>query len=108
MLDREALTARKERAVERLDAMLAYLSPETRCRESALLAYFGERDHAACGNCDRCRDRAHLATRSEPATRDTGGIGAALEGSRAAAIERLRWEVDEGNMASPLEVNDDH
>ena len=37
----------------RLDAMLG-LCEITTCRRQALLAYFGEQDHAPCGNCDSC------------------------------------------------------
>ena len=37
----------------KLDAMLG-LCEITTCRRQALLAYFGERDHAPCNNCDTC------------------------------------------------------
>jgi len=37
----------------KLDAMLG-LCEITSCRRQALLAYFGESDHPACGNCDTC------------------------------------------------------
>lgn len=38
---------------QRLEAMLG-LCEVTSCRRQALLGYFGEQDHAACGNCDTC------------------------------------------------------
>ena len=38
---------------QRLNALLA-LCEAPRCRRQTLLAYFGERDTAPCGNCDLC------------------------------------------------------
>lgn len=38
---------------QKLEAMLG-LCEITSCRRQALLAYFGENEHAACGNCDTC------------------------------------------------------
>ena len=40
---------------QRLNALLA-LCEAPRCRRQTLLAYFGERDTAPCGNCDLCVD----------------------------------------------------
>lgn len=40
---------------QRLNALLA-LCEAPRCRRQTLLAYFGERDTAPCGNCDLCID----------------------------------------------------
>ncbi|MEO8066618.1 MAG: RecQ family ATP-dependent DNA helicase [Flavobacteriales bacterium] len=57
MLDHDALTARKVRATERIEAMIAFASPEVTCRESQVLKYFGERATAECGRCDRCMAR---------------------------------------------------
>ncbi len=44
-----------QRRIERhkLNALLGYCET-TRCRRQVLLGYFGERDHAPCGNCDTC------------------------------------------------------
>ncbi|WP_300542432.1 DNA helicase RecQ [Maricaulis sp.] len=49
----------KRREHKRLDALLAYCEA-TRCRRLALLAYFGEPDGRACGNCDTCLDPPEL------------------------------------------------
>lgn len=47
----------RERMKERVEAVLDYTSPHVRCREAALLTYFGEPDHEDCGHCDACIDR---------------------------------------------------
>jgi ATP-dependent DNA helicase RecQ len=45
--------ARKEADHRRLNALLG-LAEATRCRRQVLLAYFGETETGACGNCDLC------------------------------------------------------
>lgn len=54
MLDPEALADRQARAMERVEAMIAYLGKNVPCRERALLSYFGEYVAEPCGRCDRC------------------------------------------------------
>jgi ATP-dependent DNA helicase RecQ len=46
-----------QRRIERqkLNALLGYCETAT-CRRQVLLAYFGEKDHPPCGNCDACLD----------------------------------------------------
>jgi len=41
----------------RLDATLQYVSNETKCRSTQLLAYFGEKQQTRCGKCDVCLER---------------------------------------------------
>ncbi len=41
----------------RVEAVLDYTGDDVRCRESALLAYFGEEGHPDCGHCDACIER---------------------------------------------------
>ncbi|MBV8767023.1 MAG: DNA helicase RecQ [Hyphomicrobiales bacterium] len=45
----------RQRRIEhhKLNALLGYCETAT-CRRQVLLAYFGERDHQPCGNCDNC------------------------------------------------------
>jgi ATP-dependent DNA helicase RecQ len=45
----------RQRRIERqkLDALLGYCET-SKCRRQVLLGYFGEHDHAPCGNCDNC------------------------------------------------------
>ena len=39
---------------QRIDAMLSYVTDNSRCRSQQLLAYFGETDSQPCGQCDVC------------------------------------------------------
>jgi ATP-dependent DNA helicase RecQ len=45
----------RQRRIERqkLNALLGFCET-ARCRRQVLLGYFGEREHAPCGNCDTC------------------------------------------------------
>jgi ATP-dependent DNA helicase RecQ len=48
---------RQKDAEKRLDAVLAYIENNHRCRSMTLLAYFGESDAKRCGKCDVCIER---------------------------------------------------
>jgi ATP-dependent DNA helicase RecQ len=41
----------------RLEAMIHYVSNNTKCRSIQLLAYFGEKQKVRCGHCDVCIER---------------------------------------------------
>jgi ATP-dependent DNA helicase RecQ len=45
--------AQKRIERHKLNALLGFCET-ARCRRQVLLGYFGERDHAPCGNCDTC------------------------------------------------------
>ena len=63
VLSPEVYECRREQYVDRIEAMLRYMSDDRHCRSRQLLAYFGETDAAACRRCDVCRRRhpSHLA-----------------------------------------------
>ena len=44
----------KQRASDRLEAMIAYVSSGLTCRSQSLLSYFGEENSKRCGKCDAC------------------------------------------------------
>ncbi|MBY4678722.1 DNA helicase RecQ [Marinobacterium arenosum] len=49
----QAAESHKQVERQKLEAMLG-LCEITSCRRQALLSYFGETEHAPCGNCDTC------------------------------------------------------
>ncbi len=51
---------RKNRYLNRVDAVLKYASKDNKCRSQKLLSYFGETDSYRCGQCDVCRRRNEL------------------------------------------------
>jgi len=59
-INRENYEARKERQGVRLDAMIQYITTQSKCRSLQLLEYFGETNKQRCGNCDSCRKRNEL------------------------------------------------
>ncbi|HRY33449.1 MAG TPA: RecQ family ATP-dependent DNA helicase [Bacteroidales bacterium] len=46
-----------DRAVEKYQAVLHYVTSVNRCRSRLLLEYFGEANSSACGRCDVCLQR---------------------------------------------------
>ena len=52
--DSDAPDARRRADHQRLNALLS-LAEAPRCRRQVLLAFFGEREHEPCGNCDLCK-----------------------------------------------------
>ncbi len=57
--DPKIYEVRKERALLRMQAMVDYVTATGTCRSQLLLAYFGEKQSAPCGECDVCR-KAHV------------------------------------------------
>jgi ATP-dependent DNA helicase RecQ len=101
MLDKQALDARKDRARQRMEAMVRFAFRSDECRERLLLRYFDEPTAQDCGRCDACRTRA---------TKVVNGDAASAEATPRTThqIEHLRWLLDAaGGPASALaEVQD--
>lgn len=57
VIPREAYDDRRERYVQRVSGMVAYLQERDVCRTRLLLQYFGESPDGDCGNCDNCQSR---------------------------------------------------
>ncbi|HDR90489.1 MAG TPA: RecQ family ATP-dependent DNA helicase [Bacteroidetes bacterium] len=53
----EKLNFRKERYIERLQRMIAYVQQTGNCRSRFLLEYFGEKLTRPCGHCDICMEK---------------------------------------------------
>jgi ATP-dependent DNA helicase RecQ len=54
VIGKEAYDLRYNRYITRINSVLGYANEENLCRSQILLAYFGERDVAPCGQCDIC------------------------------------------------------
>ena len=59
-ISKENYSERKNRYIEKLDAVLDYVNSQAKCRSQFLLAYFGETDTYRCGLCDICTKRNEL------------------------------------------------
>ena len=59
LITRENHVDVKERFTERLEAMITYVTNDSKCRASMLLEYFGQ-ESQRCGNCDVCLSRNEL------------------------------------------------
>jgi ATP-dependent DNA helicase RecQ len=89
-----------QKRIERhkLNALLGYCE-SSRCRRQVLLGYFGEREHAPCGNCDTCLtpprswDGLVAAQKALSAVARTGqrfGVGHLTDVLLGDATERVR------------------
>ncbi|CAN5896644.1 ATP-dependent DNA helicase RecQ [soil metagenome] len=68
----EHLFERKKIAKLRVKAMTDFITTDKTCRQSSLLAYFGEENAADCGKCDVCKkkaDKGKKVNREETAKR---------------------------------------
>ena len=66
---REVYDERKAMYGERLNAMMHYVTGDTVCRSSSLLAYFGEKNADPCGRCDVCMSKRARTVASSQAGR---------------------------------------
>ncbi|HAS46325.1 MAG TPA: RecQ family ATP-dependent DNA helicase [Microscillaceae bacterium] len=60
-LDIETLEMRKQRDLEKVQAVIHYMKHKDRCRTQLLLEYFGEVSYDPCGVCDVCVKRQRQA-----------------------------------------------
>lgn len=59
-ISKENYDFRKNRYIERINAMIHYASSNNKCRSQLLLAYFGDKNPDRCGQCDVCTRRNEL------------------------------------------------
>ena len=59
-ISKENYEFRKNRYIERINAMLHYASSNNKCRSQLLLSYFGDKNPDRCGQCDVCTRRNEL------------------------------------------------
>ncbi len=56
-ISQENYEKRKRSSRERIDAVIDYVTNNTKCRSQQLISYFGETDSKRCGKCDVCIER---------------------------------------------------
>ncbi len=59
-ISKEHYADRKKEYISRLQTLMEYASGSNRCRNLFLLAYFGEKGRARCGQCDVCMKEDEL------------------------------------------------
>ncbi len=86
----------KKRMTKRIEAIEHYAFGPVRCRENAMLAYFGENKNDTCGHCDVCIDRRKRADHT-PADVQEGVLYMAQLKPRQARdfVETLSFPSDE-------------
>ncbi len=91
-LDPNALKDRKERAKDRLEAMVRFIGSNDTCRARMVLEHFGEPVDQECGQCDICRGRSSTH-------RTTTDVDRSLVSEPLSEYERpvdvTRWQMDE-------------
>jgi ATP-dependent DNA helicase RecQ len=60
LISKENFVFRKNRYMERINAILNYAESSNKCRSQILLSYFGESNPGRCGQCDVCTRRNEL------------------------------------------------
>jgi ATP-dependent DNA helicase RecQ len=64
-ISHENFQSRKDRYLERVQALLKYATSTDKCRSQSLLEYFAEYGSPACGECDVCRIKKESVLRQE-------------------------------------------
>ncbi len=70
----EIYDERKIAFEERINHILKYATDDNKCRSRTLLAYFGEQDATACGNCDVCIAHKGNESHDRPSDNDISRI----------------------------------
>ena len=68
-VNQEAISKRKELALERIQALKSYITGNT-CRSQYVGRYFGDEKMEECGICDHCLNRKRLQVPQEKISRD--------------------------------------
>ncbi len=89
ILEPSALALRKQRATDRMKAMIDLMEETDECRAKRLVRYFGEEQPTECGTCDVCRARLTYE-------RSTGSVSTASEPRPDTALSAAdeRWTLD--------------
>ncbi len=101
-LDPVALKDRRQRAMERMEAMIGYFNSDRDCRSELLLSYFDEPMRERCGQCDACKSTTPRYTQSA----GNSHLDDPLD-EYGASGDLVRWERDEfGRIKEDGSVNE--
>ena len=101
--DPKFYAGRKQKAQERMDAVIHYVTSSHLCRSQLLLQYFGEMDSQPCGACDVCRKQRQDSQATDQFSSIANKIKALpQELSPREILERLSSEFDEEQILHVL------
>jgi ATP-dependent DNA helicase RecQ len=107
-LSKETNAGRRERMIGKQQAMIHYAENIYECRIKLLLAYFGEENTSACGQCDVCLQEKSLGLNSQeyvtllrqirsrllPGKVDLETLHQEIEGDSERTRALIRWLMD--------------
>ncbi len=102
----------REKYIGRLEAMLKYVSSQTKCRSSMLLDYFGQ-ESVRCGMCDVCVSRNELdlskyefdrildeiKNNLEKESLTAGQLVEKIDTNQEKAVKVIRWLLDHDKIS---------
>ncbi len=102
-LDTQAMQARKQRDLDKVEAVIHYMQHQHRCRTQLLLEYFGEVSYEACEVCDVCIAKKKKRISEGDTEAQAQKIKQILEAG-AMAVSILVAKLNPSNEAQALEL----
>jgi len=112
-ISKENLALLKQRAIERMEAVIHYSDSNHKCRSQILLAYFGETNTHRCNQCDVCLEENKKTLHTdefENISRQikellavhpmqlTNLVNAVTEGNEDKRIRTIQWLLDNNQL----------
>lgn len=113
VLSKENFTQLRNRAHERLEAVIHYAESLHKCRSQLLLAYFGEKDALPCGHCDVCLEEKRSTLHTDEFDKISTQVkqllavhpmrlellvDSVVEASEEKILHTIQWLVDNGHL----------
>lgn len=89
ILGKDVYEDRKRQFIQRINAIMEYVSVDDTCRSRMLLGYFGEKTNHDCGVCDVCMERNKTLTNSDAIAETQAEIMAMLNDNKRHYITEL-------------------
>ena len=103
----EVYEHRRMELVQRVNAMIHYISAHTTCRSRMLLEYFGQTDASDCGHCDTCLANGYSQhpTNTQQADHAQQAIVALLQDGETHSYQELKsLPIPTNNIKQALET----